>query len=190
MPRTVDEDVIEQLSARVLRVEYLWLGIFQDTTIKLWTGIGDLTVGEHTYTGNGWLTGFPVIRESLGGSTDGLSVSLTGIPDNILTIALNQVNSSGSCEASIAFFDKEDALITTAPLFLGKLDRVEVLEDPERSSVRFAYNSRLARIKTPRELRWTNEQQQIEYPGDRFMEYVEFLKNQRLFWGREDTSRL
>ena len=55
--------------------------------MQIWTGLGNLSLDGNTYTGAGDLLGISSVGESIDISARGATITLSGIPQNILADA-------------------------------------------------------------------------------------------------------
>lgn len=189
MARGLSSTAINALTGRAVQIEYLFRGEFVDSTLNLWSGFGDFSWNSETWNGNGWLHEPGSIRETAEIRANGVEVTLTGVPTTLLSLALRETRQSNKGTLYLAIFDADGDLITVDTRFVGNLDKTEIEERANGSVISLKYESRLIRLESPRERRWTNEDQKIDYPSDRGFEYVTFLRQQRIYWGRPDTTR-
>ena len=190
MARTLSPEILAALQARTLRIERLFEGVFTNQTLRLWTGLNTLTHDGKEWLGNGWLQSLSSQKETIETQANGLTITLTGIVEGLIELGLTETSTTGTGKLWIAFFNDSDVLLGTDLRFSGDLDRVEIAESESTCTISLQYESKLRRLENKRELKWSNEYQQIEYPGDRGFEYVTFLQNQRIYWGRPDTTRI
>ncbi len=190
MGRGLPASVVTELEAPILRLEYLFEGDFQTAPLRLWTGLGDLSWSGKTWLGNGWLQEPGAFREISGRNSDGVTIELSGVPSEIISVILSDTIRTSNGAVYLAFFNDADSLIHVQPMFVGELDRVVAREDPFRPEIQISYEPKSARIRVPREERWTHEAQRAEDPTDKGFEYVTFLLQQRIYWGREDPLRV
>ena len=52
-----------ELVAKTNRPILIYEGIFVGFTLRLWSGVGDLTWGDNVFLGNGWFQGYEGIEE-------------------------------------------------------------------------------------------------------------------------------
>jgi hypothetical protein len=57
-------------------------------------------------------------------------------------------------------------------------------EQAETATVSISYEGRLIDLERPRARRYTHDDQQIDFPGDRGFEYVPTLQEWNGVWGR------
>lgn len=188
--RTLTEEVVAAITSRAVRIEYFYEGNFTGGTLRLWTGIGDKELNGQTYLGNGWLLGIGGLKEVLQSQAQGITLSLSGVPVNVVSLILNEASSSVTGSIQIAWLDEDEAIIGSDVLFSGDLDETSIKEGASKSLVAVSYESKLIRLKNKREFRYSDATQQANYPGDKGFEYLAQIKNKRLYWGRPDLTRI
>ena len=105
-----------------------------------------------------------------------------GVLHDIISAALGQARRLPG-KVWIGALDSAGAVIADPFLaFEGRLDVPDIIDDGETCTVTVSYESRLIDLERPRERRITHEDQQIDYPGDRFREYVAGLQDQVIVW--------
>ena len=107
-------------------------------------------------------------------SSDGVKVSLTGIPSEIIAIALNYEYRNRPCHVYLGAVSLADPNTLVGDPLVEVGGRMDVM------SIEDSASSDLARA---RERRFTNEDQQVEYPNDRGLEYVAGLQDKSVSWG-------
>lgn len=190
MSRELPQSVIDQFNSGAISIEVLYEGGFSTETIRLWTGIGDLVWNSNTFKGNGYLLGIPGYTETKNQyQGNGVSVVLSGIPAELLAFALNDTSPKNTGKIYLAIFDMSGDILHVEQLFSGTLDQSVVNESPNYSEVVFTYEDEMSKLYVDRELRFTHEEQQSRYPGDRGFEYGPSIASKRIYWGRPDTTR-
>jgi hypothetical protein len=189
MSRGLSPEAVAALSSGSPRVEHYLDLVFSGSTLYLWTGFGDSVYDGNAYLGNGWIEGISSLSETLRLSPTGMTISLSGVPADLLSIVLSESRQSCSATLYFAVFDEDDTRLDVLQLFTGSLDTVSIDEQPETASIVLDYESRLIKLNAPREARYTPEQQKMEYPADKGFDYLTFLESSRLYWGRPDLTR-
>ena len=69
------------------------------------------------------------------------------------------------------------------PVLAGRMDTMSWSEG-ETATVSLTVESRLADLERPRARRYTDSDQQAEYPGDLAFQYVQSLVEKEITWGR------
>lgn len=176
------------IAAGTVRPAVLYDGVFVsggvDQHLRLWTGVGDLSWGGYTWTGGGSLLGLSPIEEAVELRAVGFTVTLSGMPSALIANALSNARQGKPGTLYLALFDAAGSLIADPKeLQAGRLD-ITVIEDAGATcTIAAQYESRLVDLERPRERRYTNEDQQIDVPGDRGFEYVPSLQDMQLVWG-------
>ena len=67
--------------------------------------------------------------------------------------------------------------------FAGRFDVPDILEAGERATITAKYESRLIDLDRVRARRYTSEDQQLDYPGDKGFDYVPSLQDAVITWG-------
>lgn len=198
----VEEPVIETFYAIELE--------FDTTPMYLWTGIGDLVVDAKTYRGVGKFINISEIQEGADLSAKGATVSLSGIPSDMLTMALDEEYQGRKCYirfgfTNIALGDESlllteggeeitteagepiDVSISTTDvlfdLFTGYIDQMNIDEGPDTSTISISVESKLIDLERPRARRYTDADQRSRFPGDKAFEFVARLQKETLTWG-------
>ena len=180
MPRGLGSTLITALQSPAVRVIVLYEGEFVSGTLRLWSGLGELSWNGETWTGGGNLVGVGPVAESGGLQADGISVSLSGIPADLLAKALGEVRHSHTGKLWFGLLDDAGAVTGTPTLlYQGRLDTTMVKRGRTTATIALTYENQ-ALTAQARERRYTHEDQQIDYPGDLGFQYVTGLQKKPL----------
>ena len=181
------------------------------TPLYFWTGLGDLTVGSTTYTGTGNLMSISEVTETADISAAGATISLTGIPTEIVAMALKTPYQGRLCRIKFGILDananlllKEDSdqlLLENSggidislgnthgltTLFVGYMDQMNIDEGPETSTIALAVESKLIDLERPRINRYTSGSQKARFAGDKAFDFIPDLQDRPLAWGRDHS---
>lgn len=172
------------LAADQLRLALLYEGAFSGGTLRLWTGVGDLSWNGYTWTGAGNLLGISEVQETADVRATGLAVSLSGMPSTLLSTVLQNARHGYTGTVWFAFFTAAGALIADPAIaFKGRLDVPSFEERGDGCTIVVNYESRLIDLDRARDRRYTHEDQQIDYPGDLGFEYVPAIQDAQINWG-------
>lgn len=184
----------------------------EDVTVSplyFWTGLGDLTVDSKTYTGTGNMLSISQVKETADISAAGATLSLTGIPTDIIALALQVPYQGRLCRIKFGLLDaKRNVLLlengstllledgnavdidpatpALTTLFVGYMDQMSIDEGPETSTVTLAVESKLIDLERPRIARYTSASQKSRYAGDLAFDFVPDLQDRPLAWGRSN----
>jgi hypothetical protein len=155
---------------------------FDSGTLRFWTGVGDKTINGQTYIGAGAFLGISDIEETAEIAAAGMTLTLSGIPSELLSLALTEPYQNRRC---LIYFGIAGSEASMAILFTGTMDRMDIEEGPETSTISLAVENRLLDLERIRVRRFTNSDQQSRFPGDRGFEFVETIQDREIFWGRQ-----
>jgi hypothetical protein len=177
--------------------------------LYLWTGLGDLTIGDITYTGTGSMLQISDVKETADIAAAGATLTISGIPTEILALALQEPYQGRLCYlkfgmigANKDFLLKQDGsflllensssidISTGDPdaltdLFVGYMDQMNIDEGPETSVIGLAVESKLIDLERPRIQRYTSASQKARYAGDLAFDFIPDLQDKPLSWGRK-----
>ena len=185
MSRDLSAGVQSAIEATQVQPFLLFEGQFATDYVRVWTGYGDLTWNSQTWVGVGTFGGVSAIQESAEIQASGVSVTLSGIPSEFISLALQESRQGKSGKVYIGFLDASNDIVADPyMIFEGKLDIPSIQEEGELSTITITYESRLIDLQRPRETRFTDQEQKREYEGDRGCEFVPAMKEITLTWGR------
>lgn len=160
------------------------------TPLYFWTGLGDLTANSITYTGTGNLMSISEVTETADISAAGATISLTGIPTDIIAMALKTPYQGRLCRIKFGVLDANTGSgnatgLTT--LFVGYMDQMNIDEGPETSTIALAVESKLIDLERPRINRYTSGSQKSRFAGDKAFDFIPDLQDRPLAWGRDHS---
>lgn len=189
MTRNLTAGFITEATANSNRPAIFFEATFISATIRLWTGIGDITWNSLTWLGNGWL-GLP----SGGDETEelqatGMQILLTGVPQAIISLVLQEIKQGAAGTLYLGFLDSSGAVIADPyPIFIGKADTATINEGIDSASISITYESKMIDFERSKEFRYTLESQRYFFPADTGFRYVSFLQDWTGFWGQQKNK--
>lgn len=208
MTRELTQQIIDNLSAAELQPLFAVEVYFDAQTLYMWTGIGDLVFDGKTYIGTGQFLEISEIQETAEISAKGATVSLSGVPSNLIALAIGEPYQGRRCkilfgliDANREFLKLEDgsfllaedgskidvsagAVTPVVEVFNGYIDQMTIEEAPETSTIAISVESRLIDLERPRVLRYNDGNQKARFPNDKGFEFVEDLQDKKFTWGR------
>jgi hypothetical protein len=154
---------------------------FDSGTLRLWTGYGDRTLRGETYLGPGTLLQISNIEETAEIAASGASLTLSGIPSELLSLALSEPYQQRLCRIYFGLTLSADDMVE---VFTSRMDQMTIDEGAETSTIRLTIENVLIDLERPRVLRFTNSDQQARFPGDLGLAFVETIQQREIFWGR------
>jgi len=185
MTRSLSNDMQDVTTATLVRPIILVEAEFDSSDVLIWSGIGDLTWDSKTWTGTGQLLRVDAMEESVEMRAVGTKVTLSGIPSELLSIALQEDYQGRQLSVYLGAFDDSGAVIASpVVVFKGRMDIMTISEAGDTASIEVSVENRLIDFERPRERRFTSEDQKIEYPNDKGFEFVSTIQDKEIVWGR------
>lgn len=183
MPKTLTAEMSAELAKSVKSPVMLMSGAFDDGTLYLWSGIGNLSWDGQTWLGAGELLHISELPDSASLEAQKITIQLRGVVFENLALALDQVTQGSPVKIWLGFLDAAGVLIPDPFLaYTGAMDVPEIAEDGASVDIGIAIEGRIARLARKKERRRTHEDQQINYPGDMGLEYVASLQDVKVIW--------
>ena len=192
MSRALPAAVETALQQTRLREEVLVFFDFDSGEVRFWSGVGDLTIArgtdaDGTYTGSGNLGSVGPIKESTGMEATGREYTLSGIPTELVSIALGEHYQGRACKMWLAYFDVETNALIGAPVRVAsdRLNLMSIVEGGDTASIAVTAESKLIDMSRPHNpLYYTDEDQRGLFAGDRGFEFVPAMQEATILWGK------
>lgn len=208
MSRTLSDGIVSVLTAEAIQPFFAVQMFFDTQTLNFWTGLGELTVGGVTYTGTGQLMQISELSETAEISAKGATITLSGIPSNLISLALTEPYQGRLCKIYFGAIDANRVYLTDedgnyilnedsskidisigdpndiVEVFTGYMDQMNIEEGAETSTIGLAVESKLIDLERPRVFRYTDANQKSRFTDDKGFEFVEDLQDKRFNWGR------
>lgn len=143
-----------------------------------------------TWLGAGAATTIDTIGEGLDPQSRGLAFTLSGVATNMLSYAIGAPYRNGTAQVWVGLLDPQTYAVVDSPvvIWVGQMDVMTPSIEPSASTVvaaiRLECESRMALWARSKGRRYTHEDQQLDYPGDKFFEFIPRLQEAQLPWGR------
>ena len=162
---------------------------FASGYVSVHSAVGSIVWGSNTYVGVGTLGEVETIDEGSELQAYGVRMRLRGIPNNVISIALNESYQGRDAKIWLAALDQQSYALISDPVlvFSGRMDNMQIQLGPESAEVTLSAENRLVDWDRPRSRRYNDADQQAEYPGDLGFQFVEQMINKTLFWGKIST---
>jgi hypothetical protein len=154
------------------------------TPVRLWSGYGTITVGSVTYQGIGTLGTISPVEETTDLSARGINFQLSGIPSAYVSIALTENYQGKACSVLFGALDATGAIVSSpVTIFAGRMDVMSVNDDGQNATIIMSAENKLVDFRRPREVRYTQEEQENLHPGDLGLEFVTAIQEKQIYWG-------
>ena len=148
----------------------------------------NIPFGGNTYLGVGKLGAIAEIEESTDTAASTMTLGLVGIDTTLVSASLNEDYKNREAIISVAFLGTQDEVLgAPAVVFRGRMDSMSV-EIGDVANIQLSIVNRLADWERTRNGRYTNEEQQKNYPGDKGLEFMVQATEKEIYWGREDPQ--
>lgn len=189
MPRDLSADFLAAITSQAVRPALFVEANFTSGPAYIWTGVGTISWNGHDWLGVGSLGGISTIEEGTNIEARGITLSLSGIDASLLTGILLEFQVGLPCIVYFGVFDSSGSLIADPVIsWAGRMDQPTIEMDGTTASISINCENRLVDMNVAVDRRYTNEDQQLEHPGDRGMEFVASLQEVVLYWGRTPSS--
>ena len=189
MTRTLTNTIINELDNDTVRPFFAVKLEFPSGTLRLWTGLQDISISSETYTGVGSFLGVSSVEESEELKATGLELTLSGIPTSLIGTMLTD-NYQGSLVTVFFGFLTEFGGSVQSPLadpfivYKGLADTLELSENTENVTAKLKVESRLIAMEEARNRRYTDEDQKIDFSSDNSLRFVAGLQDKEITWGK------
>jgi hypothetical protein len=144
----------------------------------------DIPFAGQTYLGVGRLGSISPIQEGPEMKSYGISLQLSGIPITYMQEMRAERYQDRACRIWLGLLDMgHKAVGAPVQLFGGRMD-VITFDVGQTITATLTAESRLIDWERPRIRRYTDQDQQRAYPGDKGMEYTQATTEMELVWGR------
>jgi hypothetical protein len=157
---------------------------------RAWTGVGPLRWNDRVFLGTGDLIGVGTVEETIEARSSGITLTLSAAAMGeqagfILEHALAEANSfqGRPVRVWLALLAGDATLLAEpVPLAEMRMDTMAIV-DGRDARITLTAEGELGDLDRPRTRRYTNEDQQAEFPGDRGLEYVPSVQELQFKWG-------
>ena len=186
MSRTLTAATLAELSKGHVDVALFVEAEFASGTVRFWSGMGDISWNGVTWTGAGALLSVQPAAEVSDITAQGAVISLTGVDQAVISLALSDRRQGKPVRCWVAFLDSADppqVIADPASLFDGRMDVMLIKPGAEFATVTIKAESRMRDLLRASNRRWTHEDQQIRFPGDLGFEHIAKLQQWDGTWG-------
>ena len=208
MSRDISQDLLTGLSADVV---YPIIAIeleFDNNTLRLWSGLGTLTINNEEWFGVGTILGVSSVEETAEISARGAEVQLSAVPEEVVSLALQtpyqgrkgriylgqiKVPSELAQESGDTILQEngDTILVNTlgglSELFSGYMDTMDIEDSGTTSVLMLSIENKLVDLERQRVARFTSQYQKSLYPDDLGLDFVESLQDKVTYWGRGEN---
>lgn len=162
---------------------------FVSGSLYLWSGCGPVAWNGQTWRGvtdplgRSLASITPLRNESSEFRADNLTMSLSGVPSELVSKALDECRISKTVKVWYGVFLNGAVVADPQLCFAGRMDVPTIVDDGPTVTISLTVENRSFDLQRPREYRYTHEDQQTLYPGDMGFQFVQSIQQSEV-WGR------
>jgi hypothetical protein len=181
---TVVQDALQEANVPYLVLVELNLA---SGYVRVTNAAHDVTWNGATWIGVGELGAIDAIEETTEFEQNNLSLKMSGIPSNLISIALQENYQGRPVTIRLAPLDSEHQFLANPIIVFRGLIDTQNIESGKMCSITLTAQSRLSDWDRPRVRRWNHEDQIAVYPTDRGLEFVQQMVEKQIVWGRTNA---
>lgn len=155
--------------------------------VRLWSGQEDKffndDFGSGSYTGAGTLGTISAINETTEVASKQVSLTLSGIPNEYVALALANPYRDRPVSIEGLFFNEDYTSYEQVTIFRGRMDQMTINDGEETSNIILKCESRLVDLNRFHDVRYTDEAQRTINPDDNGLVFISSLFNKSIYWG-------
>ena len=185
----IDTNIVNRLGADHQFLFFAVKAEFDTETIRLWTGVEDLTVDGETYQGAGTLLSVGDIEDTMEVKSSNLTIQLSGMDTTVMNLALSEDLHNRKIKLYMGYLmGGANESAGEVVMFSGRMTNVTINDDPQGSTISINAENRLVDLNRPSNLRYTNASQQVIHSSDSGFKYVQAIQGKEVLWGRPSNS--
>lgn len=193
MSRGLSTALLSAIAAKTIRPAIFVFCDFASGPVRVWSGKGDFAWGGNTYNGVGALGGISEVEETGNPVANGITLTLSGIPSDLLAVCLDRRQYRGrKVRVWHGFFnvtgDTTALIDTPMSSFAGRMDVMVPTDSGQTSTIALTCENRLVDLDRARERRYTDEDMQQLHPGDGSFRYVAGMQDKTFNWGQKTNT--
>lgn len=193
MTRSIDSATLAAIEADSANIVYfieleIDLTASPQVTLRLHSGLGQITWGSKVWTGGGSLLGIQSISESNTPNPAPLKATLSGVDSSVTNVVFNTNYYRKPCKLYLGALSDGALVADPDIIFSGFIEKIDMtLGGEEGDSVELTAESEFILFKRTRNVRYTDRQLQSEYSGDLGFEFLEYSSTAKVVWrGKEN----
>lgn len=184
MSRDLTTAFSNEISSDSLSACLLVKFIFDSGELNLWSGIGNIDFESSTFTGAGDILGVSRIEETQDLRSTSVTFTLNGLNSALIASALTANYQGRSVKMWFGVLDNSGQLIADPYLlFVGRMDVISFTDNGETSDFAVKCESNAIDIRKVKVRRYTPEDQKIDYPNDKGLDFIPKIQDIDIVWG-------
>lgn len=179
------------IAAKVIRPCFFIRAQFRTEWLNVWTGLYPITWGGVTYYGAGPLIGIQGISEDTTVEAKGVTLSLSGVPSDLLGDCLNEMVRGLPAQVYLGLFEDDGVTLIPNPVlaYTGRLDQPTLNDAGDSCTISIAVENALVDMNRSVYRRYTDADQQLDHPGDLGCQFVPSIQEITTYFGSLPLSQ-
>lgn len=190
MPRNATSQFIAALAESFLYPAILVEIQFASGTVYMASSYQPLFFMGQVWTGVGSLLSVSTIEDGSTVQARGVTVTLSGIDPTLLPAALNefQVGLPATIYLGLYSAGGQNQISQSVVAWSGRTDQPTIAVDASTATISINLESALLDMNVPVPYRYTNQDQQLFYPGDLGLSWVNSIQSIPVYWGSNTNT--
>ena len=172
MSRVLPTTIVDALDDNVIYPFFaVEMNFDADNVLRLWTGVGTLVFEGVNWTGAGTILGISSVEETTETAARGADITITGMPSEVLALALSTPYQGRTCKIYFGMFAKgslqkestnfilledgsrielEDRSTGLTEIFTGYMDQMNIEEGADTGTIRVKVENKLIDLERAR----------------------------------------
>jgi len=178
------------VAAKVIRPCFLVRLQFKTDTLNIWTGFYPLTWGGVTFDGVGTLMGISGMSEDSEVNAKNVTISLSGIPSDIISKALTEVQRGLAAQVYFGLFEADGVTLIPDPVlaYIGRMDQPTITDSGDTCTISINIENALVDMNRSVWRRYTDVDQQMDHPDDLGCAFVAGIQEEQIYFGQLPQS--
>lgn len=176
----MDRGSTEQFQTEIVKSQNMPVHLvsvhLDDFTLYMNDSYKTITYQDNDYLAVAYLLGFSDIEESAELIVSSMTLSLSGIGQEMVSLVLNEKYINREVRVSTGFLNKDTQVLINNPvlIFNGRIDTPTISEDPDGGTSTVSISATNAWVDFTRQTgrHANNEEQQTLFPGDKGFEFA------------------
>ncbi|UVX29639.1 tail protein [Klebsiella phage VLCpiS6a] len=183
----LSEDVAYYLSQGHVNLAIAAEFEFNSGVSRVHSATGDIVIGGETFTGAGMLGDCSAISEENNTSDQDITLTLCGLDNNLINIALNEKVIGKRVTLYIVVFDDEYTALAYNVLYVGKISQTAMMAGSQ-GSIAYTAGNIFQEWSKGKPYRYTDESHAKMYPDDRIFRYGGQMSDRSIYWGSKKDA--
>lgn len=189
MARDLESAFLAEIVKQNISIGFFVKLEFDGGDVLLWTGLGNKTLNGDVYVGGGGLLSISPAQEIQSIEATSANISLSGIPSNLVGVALTEQYQDRPATIFMALFDSSGTIINDPTIiFKGRMDVMNIDVQADSTTIIVKCENELIDLRRPNNRRYTPEDQKIDFPNDKGLNFVSSLQDDELRWGVKNVN--